>query len=39
MAQRWSQDVCRQLGNHISAPLAASLRSNADASLRSNAGA
>lgn len=25
MAQRWSQDVCRQLGKHISATLVASL--------------
>ena len=25
MAQRWSQDVCCQIGNHISATLAASL--------------
>ena len=26
MAQRWSQDVCRQLGNNISDELAAQLQ-------------
>ena len=28
MAQRWSQDVCRQLGNNISDELAALLKTN-----------